>query len=250
MNGDEPKNLLARDIARVVLATAIFAALLVLLRTDFVRHNVMEIDGVRAALQAEEERFGAIASRLVFVAAASALIGAGMPRIYASAVAGAVYGAAEGIPLAMLASLLGSTVSYQLGRSLLAGVVRRRVGGRFAVYREQCSRDPFWWVLFARLMPFANATLMNLLCGACRVPLRPFLLASAIGFLPLTIVFALFGSGGAKGSWTQIGVGAGCLLLSVALRPLCRTRTSSPTPGIPSSAGTPRSDSSSLTRHT
>lgn len=224
MKPDGGRKMLLADIGRVLLVAGFFAAMLLLLRSDAVRHNLTEIAALRASLQAEEARFGAIASRLTFVVAASALVGAGVPRIYASAVAGAVYGAAEGIALALAASLLGSLLAYQFGRSMLANTVRRRVGGRFATYQEQCRRNPFWWVLYGRLTPFANSTLMNLLCGACRVPPRPFLLASAVGFLPLTIVFAMFGSGGAKGSWFQIGVGTASLAVSIAMQKVLAAR--------------------------
>ncbi len=219
---DGERRLLLKDIARVLLVVLFFATMLVLLRSETVRHNVLEVSTLRAAIQAEEDRFGALSSRILFLVAASVLVGVGVPRLYASALAGAIYGAGEGIALGLSASLIGSGIAYRIGRSLLAGTVRRRIAGKLAAFQEKCRNEPFWWVLYARLMPFANSTLLSLACGASRVPVRPFLLASAIGFLPLTIVFALFGSGGAKGDWTQIGVGTLCLLLSIPARKLFR----------------------------
>ena len=43
----------------------------------------------------------------------------------------------------------------------------------------------------------------------------PFVAASAIGYLPLTIVFSVFGSAAAKKSFLQLGIAAAILVLVV-----------------------------------
>jgi uncharacterized membrane protein YdjX (TVP38/TMEM64 family) len=100
----------------------------------------------------------------------------------------------------------------------LAGLVERRFSGKTAVWRARFRADAFWWVLYCRLFPMSNATLTSLLCGACQIPATPYLLASLLGFVPLTLVFAAFGSGGIKGDTSQIVLGFGLLIASIALR--------------------------------
>ena len=90
------------------------------------------------------------------------------------------------------------------------------------MWKKRFQEDAFWWVLYGRLLPFTNSTLMNLLCGSCRVPMTKYILGSVIGFFPLTLVFALFGSAGAKGNAMQIGLGVLCLLLSILAQRLLR----------------------------
>ena len=71
-----------------------------------------------------------------------------------------------------------------------------------------------------RLFPLSNATLAGLVCGACRLPAKPYLAGSLLGFIPLTVVFAVFGDGGAKGNFYQIALGTLLLLLAVGGRKL------------------------------
>ena len=63
---------------------------------------------------------------------------------------------------------------------------------------------------------------MSLLCGSCRVPFRAFLTGSFLGFIPLAVVFATFGSGGIKGNFGQIGFAAALLVLSILSRKLLK----------------------------
>jgi uncharacterized membrane protein YdjX (TVP38/TMEM64 family) len=52
---------------------------------------------------------------------------------------------------------------------------------------------PFTATLMLRLMPVGSNILLNLAAGLSAVRLLPFLAASAIGFVPQTLIFALFG---------------------------------------------------------
>jgi uncharacterized membrane protein YdjX (TVP38/TMEM64 family) len=61
---------------------------------------------------------------------------------------------------------------------------------------------------------------MSLLCGSCRVPYREFMAGSLLGFIPLAMVFATFGSGGIKGNYWQISFATTLLILSILSRKL------------------------------
>jgi uncharacterized membrane protein YdjX (TVP38/TMEM64 family) len=87
-----------------------------------------------------------------------------------------------------------------------------------ALWQTRFATNAFWWVLYLRLFPLSNATLAGLLCGGCRIPLGPYLAGSLLGFIPLTLVFAVFGSGGASGSYYQVAVGALLLVAAVGSR--------------------------------
>lgn len=43
--------------------------------------------------------------------------------------------------------------------------------------------------------------------GSSRVPFRDYIIASSISFIPLTLVFSIFSSGGFRGSLLQIAIG-------------------------------------------
>lgn len=219
MNGKTDEKLRG-DIARVVLLVAFFSAMALLLQRPDLREILFDVDTLRSVLKGGEGTSGYLVSALVFTLAGGGLIALGFPRLWASAVAGIVYGALMGTILSVAASVLGASVLYQAGKTLFAAVVERRVGDTLKVWQVRFQENAFWWVLYARFFPFSNSTVMSLLCGSCNVPFTAYLLGSLVGFVPLAVVFAAFGSGGAKGNLWQIGFAAALLVLSIFSRRL------------------------------
>ena len=203
---------LAADLLRLFLVGLSFLGLALLVRYGLqgdARQNLQEL---RQFLQGADFIGGRWSSSMIFIACGGLAISIGVPRLWISGIAGAVYGLSLGIVDALASSLIGAAVVYLLGQHLLAAVVERRFGGKLELWRQRFRRNAFWWVLYGRLIPFTNATLTSLLCGSCRVPFDRYLAASFLGFIPLTFVFASFGSGGMKGNINQILLGFGLLL--------------------------------------
>jgi uncharacterized membrane protein YdjX (TVP38/TMEM64 family) len=75
------------------------------------------------------------------------------------------------------------------------GFIRRRLGERFARIDSALSGHTFATTLTLRLLPVGNNLLLNLAAGLSSVRVLPFLAASALGFIPQTVIFALFGHG-------------------------------------------------------
>lgn len=219
MNGKTDEKLRG-DIARVVLLVAFFSAMALLLQRPDLRKILFDVDILRSVLKGGEGTSGYLVSALVFTLAGGGLIALGFPRLWASAVAGIIYGALMGAILSVAASVLGASVLYQAGKTLFAAVVERRVGDTLKVWQVRFQENAFWWVLYARFFPFSNSTVMSLLCGSCNVPFTAYLLGSLVGFVPLAVVFAAFGSGGAKGNLWQIGFATALLVLSIFSRRL------------------------------
>jgi uncharacterized membrane protein YdjX (TVP38/TMEM64 family) len=69
-----------------------------------------------------------------------------------------------------------------------------------------------------RLFPLSIATLAGLVCGACRLPPVAYLTGSFLGFIPLAVFFAVFGSGGANGNFYQLALGTMFLMAAMAGR--------------------------------
>jgi uncharacterized membrane protein YdjX (TVP38/TMEM64 family) len=206
---------LALDIARIVLVALVFVAVAMILKSEAVR-GFFDIESWRQTLQQGNFVGGRTLGAFLFVVLCGAAISIGLPRIWVAALGGAVYGAVLGSVLALCSALIGAAVVYQVGRLFLRDVVDRRVGGRLEVWRDRFQENGFWWVLYGRLFPFSNSTAKSLLCGSCNVPFVPYIAASLIGFIPHTLIFAVFGSGGAKASLPQIALGF-CLMLLVFL---------------------------------
>lgn len=207
---------LIKDVVRVVIITAVFIVAALFLKSPSVRDNLFNIETLRRTLRSDDTLGGRISSDALFIVVASLLMMLGLPRLWVSAAAGVIYGAMQGIGLSLIATMLGAYGTYFVGRSMLRGVVERRLGKRINLWRERFRENGFMWTLYMRLFPLWNATLTSLICGTCQVGLRDYTLANLIGFLPLTVVFAVFGSAAAKGSKLQIAIGLGMFIVAIA----------------------------------
>ncbi len=211
------KNLLG-DLLLITSVAAFFTAMALALKNPGIRDMLFDIHTVRRLLQGGHGLSGQVFSAFIFVLAGGGVIALGFPRLWISAVGGIIYGAFMGTFLSVIASLIGSSATYLAGKTFLAHVVERRAGDTLMVWRLRFQENAFWWVLYGRLFPFSNSTLMNMLCGSCVVPFISFFSASFIGFIPLAAIFATFGSGGVKGNMLQIILASALLVVSIFAR--------------------------------
>ena len=150
----------------------------------------------------------------VFVLAATVACAFGMPRQVVAYAAGLGYGVWAGCALALAAQMGGCTADFLWARLVAREWAVRRTRGRLARLDRQISRYPFGATLTLRLLPVGSNLLLNLLAGVSAVAAGPFLLASAAGYVPQTLVFALLGSGVRVGHTAQLGLATTLFLLS------------------------------------
>ncbi|MEW6422239.1 MAG: VTT domain-containing protein [Deinococcota bacterium] len=136
-----------------------------------------------------------------------------LPALVMTAVTARAYGPVEGFCIVYLGTLLGAAAGYSLGRALGDTLVRTLAGERARnAAHAFAMRYGVQGVLMVRLMPVLSADVMNLVAGAVGMPFRAFLLATAVGALPVTgLVVWLSGSAG-RMAW-----GLGLLSAGVAL---------------------------------
>ncbi len=158
---------------------------------------------------------------LVFVLVGAALTAIGVPRQSIAFLGGYGFGIVLGTGLGLAAQLLGCAASYAWARLLGRGWAERRMEGRFGhrlrPLRDALRQSPFEATLALRLLPVGNNLALNLLGGMAGLAAGPFLAASALGYLPQTVVFALLGKGiRVDGAW-QLALGVGLFALSAAI---------------------------------
>ncbi|MGB9692701.1 MAG: TVP38/TMEM64 family protein, partial [Candidatus Sumerlaeaceae bacterium] len=154
---------------------------------------------------------------LLFIAVAALVIGLGVPRLWVSALAGGLFGASMGTVVGQLASILGAIITFYIARFILRSVLVRRMPPRMRVWYDRINRRGFFWLFYIRLFPFANATVTNLIGGVSQVSLGTFLIATFLGYLPETIIFAIFGSSAAKKDSVQFAIAFGALVVFLAI---------------------------------
>ena len=113
-----------------------------------------------------------------------------------TAAAGLAYGPWVGVAVAAPAALLGAGLSFAAGRTIARGPVARAVARRpaLAAVESAIAGQGFRTVLLLRLSPLFPFTLLNYALGVTRVRARDYLLATAIGILPGSLLYTYIGS--------------------------------------------------------
>ena len=106
---------------------------------------------------------------------------------------GLVFGRWAGTLLIVLAATLGATLVFLAARYLFADMARKKMGGLAQKINEGFTEDAFNYLLFLRLVPLFPFWLVNLAPAFTNVPLKTYVIATAIGILPGTFVFANLG---------------------------------------------------------
>ncbi|WP_075004205.1 TVP38/TMEM64 family protein [Streptacidiphilus jiangxiensis] len=153
-----------------------------------------------------------------------------VPKPVLNLAAGAWFGTAVGLPLAVAATTLGATASFALGRAALRGrrfaFLERR---GFATLDRELRDHGFRAVLAMRLLPVLPFAAINYGCAIGGTRPAPFAAATALGVIPGTAALVLAGATASApsttGTWTSLG--ALVLLGGVSLLPRAR-RASAP----------------------
>ena len=110
--------------------------------------------------------------------------------------AGALFGVVRGSVLVSLASTIGATCAFLLGRYLARAWVAKKIEGRasFVAIDQAVAGEGWKIVLLTRLSPVFPFTLLNYAFGLTRVSLREYVLASWLGMMPGTVMYVYLGS--------------------------------------------------------
>ena len=118
-----------------------------------------------------------------------------LPGVWASMLAGALYGTWLGSGLVFVGACLGAVVVFLLGRSWLRGWALQRLERfpKLQAVERAVSKEGLKLVLLTRLSPAFPFSLLNLAYGLSEVSLRDYSLG-LIGILPGTVLFCGLGA--------------------------------------------------------
>ena len=147
-----------------------------------------------------------VAGELLFVSVGALACGLAVPRHFVSFFGGYAFGVGLGTLLALVATELGCALTFFYARLVGRPLVSKRFGARVRRIDDFLSANPFSMTLLIRLLPIGNNFGTSLAAGVSRVPARPFLLGSLLGYVPQTLVFALAGSGIEAGAGLRLAL--------------------------------------------
>ncbi|MFM7435861.1 MAG: TVP38/TMEM64 family protein [Vulcanococcus sp.] len=118
-----------------------------------------------------------------------------LPGVWASMLAGALYGPLWGSVLVFIGACLGAEAAFLIGRHWLREWTQRRLQAlpRLRAVEQAVSREGLKLVLLTRLSPAFPFSLLNLAYGLSAVSLRDYSLG-LIGILPGTVLFCGLGA--------------------------------------------------------
>lgn len=173
----------------VILVSAAFA-------TGLDRYFTFEtVRDNRAVLLTFVEKHWLIAS-LGFVILYTVVVALSLPGASIMTLAGGfLFGVATGSLLTVIGATLGATALFLIARTALGDVLRRRAGPLLARMADGFGKNAFSYLLFLRLVPVFPFWAVNLVPALLGMRLVPFVVATGLGIIPGTIVFAAFGAG-------------------------------------------------------
>jgi uncharacterized membrane protein YdjX (TVP38/TMEM64 family) len=116
-----------------------------------------------------------------------------LPRWPLAFLSGMLYGLTQGTLLATFASTLGAMLNFYLSLSLLAPMTER-LKAKYHLERLHVPRDKeFMFIFLMRAFPLSNFVLTNLIAGALKMRPNRYLIASFLGMLPSSLMYAAAG---------------------------------------------------------
>ena len=118
-----------------------------------------------------------------------------LPGVWASMLAGALYGTLLGSGLVFVGASLGAIATFLLGRHWLRDWARRRLASvpQLLAIEQAVSREGLKLVFLTRLSPAFPFSLLNLAYGLSDVSLRDYAIG-LIAILPGTVLFCSLGA--------------------------------------------------------
>ena len=184
------------------------------------------VGALALALSADEASFTALRSwiddlgavgGIVFVAVYAVATVLLLPGTPFSIGAGVLFGPVLGSAVALTGATLGATGSFLVGRGIGRGAVEQLAGRRVQAVDRMLTERGFVAMLLVRLVPLFPFNVVNLVAGITALRLRQYVLATAIGIVPGTVLLAaLGGTIDDPTSPAFLGALAGFLVLTVA----------------------------------
>ncbi|TFE24960.1 TVP38/TMEM64 family protein [Cohnella luojiensis] len=133
---------------------------------------------------------------LIFLSALLIAIVPAIPYGIVAVVIGAKYGAMIGACVNIAISVLGAIIMFIFVRAAFSEEGRLKTANRRGIkfFTKYAERNPFFAVLFARLLPLIPAQAINIFAAIMRIPWKLYLYATILGKIPFILLVSLLGA--------------------------------------------------------
>jgi uncharacterized membrane protein YdjX (TVP38/TMEM64 family) len=118
-----------------------------------------------------------------------------IPAFLVTAANGMVFGSYWGALISWIGALMGALISFYIARLFgnvaLTKIVRNEKTAEFI--RRAGKKNGFYVILISRLLPFISFDIVSYMAGLSGIRPGAFILGTAIGMLPATIIYTFIG---------------------------------------------------------
>ena len=171
-----------------------------------------------------------------FVAAYAVAATIALPATPFTLAGGIIFGVAKGAALNWMVATIGATGSFLLARWLGADALRSLLGKHAARAAWLTYAANVMTILRLRLVPVVPFDGLSVAAGLAGVPLRAFVVGTAVGIIPGTVIYTWFAqslllgtAGASRSAFVQLAV-AGLLLIALSFLPKLVSRWRAPAP--------------------
>lgn len=182
---------------RVVLVfAALVAAFGLVLASGLDHYLSLDTLAANRAWLLEQVAENAIAAVVAFIAIYAAVVALSVPAAAVLTIAGGfLFGTVLGALYAVVGATLGSIAIFLFVKAGLGDALAARAGSAVDRLRKGFQENALGYLLFLRLLPVFPFFVVNLAAAILGVPLGTFALATVVGIIPGSLVYAGVGNG-------------------------------------------------------
>lgn len=160
---------------------------------------------------------GALGPLLLMLLMTVAVVVGPIPTLPVSATAGLAFGVVAGTAIAATGALIGALAAFWIARCLGREVICRKFPDNPVLARDGSQRFLTVTILLTRLIPVFSFALISYAAGVTAIQTWRFAVATFLGMLPMTVVFAGLGNSFQLNPALTVTAGAGILAVMIGL---------------------------------
>lgn len=129
----------------------------------------------------------------IYITVFTLLIACGIPCATLLTLLGGFLFGAEAFFYALLGTTLGGMILYFAVKSAFGAPLAAKSTGWIKRIEHGFQKNAFSYILMMRLMPIFPCWISNISAGALNIPLKTFVIATVIGIVPATFIYAMAG---------------------------------------------------------
>ncbi len=109
-----------------------------------------------------------------------------------TAAGGIIFGTVKGTILNVIASNIGASLAFLIGRYLGRDIVEKLAKGKLKTIDDKIEQSGFLTILRLRLIPVVPFNMLNYASGFSKIKYKDYVLGSLIGMFPGTFIYTFF----------------------------------------------------------